>query len=418
MLPLKASAILGLSWVCVAVCSDGPAAPSRTQSVGTELETAPAHAEGLDGASLIGLAHWVRDTPDLPILSILISRHDRLVFELYSGGIERAQAHYMMSVTKSVLSALVGAALRSGAIRSLDAPLSQLLPRSLFASDADVRRFDAIRLQHLMGMSALNVSDPPRDTSAAAQEHQRSFFAAPNRVAFALREPLLAAPGRDFVYNDETPVLVAGVVQYGTRQTLLDFGRAAILGPLGFANEEWMHQDATGLDMGGYGLRMRPMDMQKVGLLYLHGGNWRGRQLLPTDWVERAYSPYINTDRNVWPFDNYGWFWWTYDYGPGWRWLVAGGWKGQRIAINRDHGLVVTMTAYIESQDEYAVFDRLMRQFVMPAVNRGSSRDLQAAIDAAVAEVRAGRSRIKPDAELRMIPSVEPKERRIAFRPE
>ena len=50
-----------------------------------------------------------------------------------------------------------------------------------------------------------------------------------------------------------------------------------------------MHQDPSGIDMGGYGFRMRPMDMQKLGLLYLHAGSWKGQQLLPADWVAKAY---------------------------------------------------------------------------------------------------------------------------------
>jgi hypothetical protein len=58
-----------------------------------------------------------------------------------------------------------------------------------------------------------------------------------------------------------------------------------------------------------------------------------------------------------------------------------------------------------------------MTQFVMPAVTKGSSGDVQAAIDAAIAEVHAGKSRVKANAETRMIPSVAPKEQPIPFRP-
>lgn len=413
---LVASAIAAVLACVSTACSDQASAPNATPAVGTDLETATAHSQGLDGPTLVGLAHWIRDTPGLPIFSILISRHDKLVFELYTGGIERPQAHYMMSVSKSVLSSLVGAALKTGAIKSLDTPISQLLSRSLFASDADASRFSGIRLQHVMGMSALNVSDPPRDTSAAAGRHQSDFVGAANRVAFALTEPLLAAPGRDFLYNDETPLLAAGVVQYATGKTLLDFGRAALFDSLGFVNEEWMHQDRSGIDMGGYGFRMRPMDMQKLGLLYLHGGSWKGQQLLPADWIAKAYVPYIKSDAFR-TSNNYGWYWWTYDYGTSWRLLVADGWKGQRIAVNPDHDLVVTMTAYIETQNEVDVFYQLMTQFVMPAVTKGSSGDIQAAIDAAIAEVHAGKSRVKTNAETRMIPSVSPKEQPIPFRP-
>src|SRR5256885_1932031 len=66
---------VGLCWLGVVGCADPPPAPTPTRSVGTDLETASAHTVGLDGATLVDLAHWVRDTPELPIFSILISRH-------------------------------------------------------------------------------------------------------------------------------------------------------------------------------------------------------------------------------------------------------------------------------------------------------------------------------------------------------
>src|SRR4029079_4346612 len=96
---------------------------------------------------------WIRDTRDLPVFSILISRHGKLVFELYTGGIDRPEAHYVMSVSKSVLSALVGKAIDIGAIKSTDAPLSELIPRSLFASHADVRRFGGVAFRKRIGCS-------------------------------------------------------------------------------------------------------------------------------------------------------------------------------------------------------------------------------------------------------------------------
>jgi hypothetical protein len=105
--------VLTLVAVSLAIgCADSAVAPGATSWTPTpspgDLAVASAHSERLDGASLVNLAHWIRDTPSLPIFSILISRHGKLVFELYTGGLDRPQAHYMMSVSKSVLSAVVG----------------------------------------------------------------------------------------------------------------------------------------------------------------------------------------------------------------------------------------------------------------------------------------------------------------------
>lgn len=208
------------------------------------------------------------------------------------------------------------------------------------------------------------------------------------------------------------------MLQYATGKRLLDFGRSALFDSLGFENTEWMHQDATGIEMGGYGFRMRPIDMQKLGLLYLHGGNWKGRQLLPADWVARAFTPYIKSSPSL-STPNYGWFWWTYDYGFGadWKVLVADGWRGQRIAVNREHDFVVTMTGDILVQNEADVFRRVIMDFVVPAIQRGSTSDAQTQIDATLAEVHAGKTRFGPSTEPRMIPSAVAKQAPVSFRP-
>jgi hypothetical protein len=176
-----------------------------------------------------------------------------------------------------------------------------------------------------------------------------------------------------------------------------------------------MHQDARGYDLGGYGLRLRPFDMQKLGLLYMDGGQWQGRQLLPADWVEKAWHPYMKSDVSL-AAPDYGWFWWSYDFDGGYHFLVANGWKGQRIAIDREHGLVFTMTAAIEADDE-AVFRTVMREFIVPAMAGGAGEDADAALIAASAALNAAPSRVGAATEARMVPAVAPKETHRAFKP-
>ncbi len=80
-------------------------------------------------------------------------------------------------------------------------------------------------------------------------------------------------------------MIAGGIVQYATNQSLLDFAKAALFDPMGFQNEEWMHQDRAGFDNASYGLRLRPVDMQKFGILFLNEGCWDGQQLLSKAWV-------------------------------------------------------------------------------------------------------------------------------------
>ena len=262
--------------------------PATSEALGATMP----ESVGIDGRALAHLTEWVRDT-DVPIFSILVSRDGKLVYELYTSGITRDDAHYMMSVTKSFTSALVGIAIDQGLVRDADASLAQILPQWLFASEKDRARFAPVTLKHVLGMSALDAQVPPHENSPEAEARQRAFLAAPNRARFALSQDLLPEPGVSFQYTDITPLLAAAAVSYAAHSTLLEFAQANLFGPLGFQNVEWMHEDASGIDNGAYGLRVRPIDMQKFGVLYLQGGRWNGRQILSEAWVKRSFEPWI-----------------------------------------------------------------------------------------------------------------------------
>ncbi len=61
--------------------------------------------------------------------------------------------------------------------------------------------------------------------------------------------------------------------------------------------------DAAGLHTACCLLRLRPADMLKFGELYLGGGVWHGKQILPTGWVEQTMTPSELSSQ-------YGLMWW------------------------------------------------------------------------------------------------------------
>jgi CubicO group peptidase (beta-lactamase class C family) len=224
----------------------------------------------------------------------------------------------------------------------------------------------------------------------------------------------LPEPGKGFLYNDEGPMLATGMIAYTARETALRFGEENLFAPLEFRNVEWMHEDAAGIDNGGYGLRIRPIDMQKFGVLYLNRGLWHEKQIVPTEWVDTTFSPWNRASPGA-AEPNYGWFWWARDFGPGWKAHVAQGWKGQRIIVIPGQGVVVTVTGYMSDGEEDAVPVRIVEDYVVPSVEHGRGKALAADPQATAELARVlGQARRAPmrgprDPEPRMIPSIEPK---------
>ncbi|HVH47522.1 MAG TPA: serine hydrolase, partial [Labilithrix sp.] len=314
--------------------------------------------EGLDAKPLVDLTNDVGDS-QRRVFSLLVSKNGRVVYELYTSSLTRKHAHYVMSVTKSVTSALVGIAIGRGLVANAETSVADALPESAFPDAAARERFRSVTIRHVLGMSALDAEVPPHRKHPDDVARGKAFWVSANRTRFALGQALLPEPGVSFQYTDITPLIATGIVTYASGTTALEFANEHLFGPLGFENQEWMHEDETGLDNGAYGLRMRPIDMQKFGLLYMNGGMWGGKQIVPRRWVDESFSPWIKSNASL-ETPNYGWYWWTVAYAPGWTARVCKGWKGQRIAVVPERNVVVTMTGNV-TDDEEAYFARLLR---------------------------------------------------------
>jgi CubicO group peptidase (beta-lactamase class C family) len=369
--------------------------------------------QGVDAAPLIGLTQFVRDA-NPPVFSLVVSKNGTVVYELYTSSLTRDHAHYLMSVTKSVTSTLVGIATDQKLVGGPDTSVADALPPGVFGDETNRARFRTVTIRDVLGMSALDAQVPPHRNLPADQARQAAFLAAPNRAAFALTQAILPSPGVSFQYTDITPLIATGILEYAARETELDFAEQTLFGPMDFRNYEWMHEDTVGMDNGAYGLRLRPVDMQKIGLLFLRRGLWEGKTLVSAAWVDRCFAPWIaSSPASAAP--NYGWYWWTFDYAPHWRALVADGWRGQRISIVPERNVVVTMTGDIEDGTEEDLYQEILRDYVIPAIDGVNGQpphpdpSLRQPLADVMEQVRQGALRVKPGVELRMIPSIASK---------
>jgi CubicO group peptidase (beta-lactamase class C family) len=179
-----------------------------------------------------------------------------------------------------------------------------------------------------------------------------------------------------------------------------------------------MHEDPSGIDDGAYGLRLRPIDMQKFGNLFLNDGCWNGHQLISTKWVKQSFTPWIRSGENTYGPD-YGWYWWKDMWDYYWTSFAAVGWKGQRIEVFPEQKMVVTMTALINDGSENRVFADLVHNYVTHLTDplpSGSNIDLiKAKLKRELVAVRTAPSRIERGTEPRMIPTTSNKERHFPF---
>jgi CubicO group peptidase (beta-lactamase class C family) len=253
--------------------------------------------------------------------------------------------HDVASVTRSVVSALAGTAIRDGLIRDVDQPVGELLPEHRAAMSPTVA---ALPLRELLTMTA--GLDVDHGDSASPWELE------PDQLAGILRAGVQQTPGH-FGYSSASAHLVAAIVARAAGRPLLEYARERLFDPLristtpaaddtGFA---WP-ADHQGVHRGDTGLRLTPVDLLKIGQLYLDGGRFEGRQVVPADWVRASTLEHVRT--NAGPYgEAYGYLWWvtTADGVPAY---TAAGFGGQLVEVVPSRHLVaVFVTALPENQD-------------------------------------------------------------------
>jgi CubicO group peptidase (beta-lactamase class C family) len=267
---------------------------------------------------------------------------------------------HVWSVTKSVLSILIGIAIADGLIAGLDQPLSELLPdHRQSMSDATAQT----TLRQLMTMSG-----GFDDFLPAAEAREKP--AAPGRayVDLLLERPQYP-PGSAFWYSNPSAHLVAAVLASalkradGEPRTVLDYAREKLFGPLGiptrnafsrpltdFSTPEFdkagfgWGTDPDGIQIGGFGLRLRAPDLLKIGELYRRGGVWNGQQIVPADWIQQSIAPSIHKD-------DYGLHWWLINEPEG-AGYAARGYGGQTIIVLPTPRVVVAYLSAVPSDGQ------------------------------------------------------------------
>ena len=255
----------------------------------------------------------------------------------------------VFSVTKSVMSLLIGIAIDEGLIAGVDQTLAEPLPQYVSVMAPGV---GDVTLEQVLTMTGGLVSD---DDPAWYQ-----LSNPPDWVAAFLGTPLAQPPGTSFANSSMGSHLLSAILTTAIGGSVLDFAQEKVFGPLDIVTEpttvevpgpHWMHEfespagfgwrvDPQGLQFGAADLKITAPDMIKIGQLYLDHGQWQGAQIVSASWVDRSTSHLVDTDFSPLP-----------GYGYQWRALTAGdhaafaavGHAGQLIEVVPDLGLVVAV---------------------------------------------------------------------------
>jgi CubicO group peptidase (beta-lactamase class C family) len=297
---------------------------ARTLSTGTPEE------HGFDSAKLAEGLVAIRQS-GTPIHSLMIVRDDTLVLDAYFYPYDGSIYHDLASVTKSVMTTLIGIAIDQGKL-SLDDPMLSFFPTRQIANQSG--RKERITIRHLASMSSGLECDHNDDENTL--DRMRS---SPDWVQFALDRKAVREPGEQFVYCGLDMHLLSAILQQATGMTALAFANEYLFSPLGIQDIYWP-ADPQGYTHGWGDLCLRPLDMAKFGSLFLHNGQWAGRQIVSRTWVESALKARMKGTGKI---EDYGYGWWIGQPENVAEFLASGN-GGQKIKVYPDLDLILVIT--------------------------------------------------------------------------
>ena len=328
-----------------------------------EWKTSSPEAQGLNSRILNQAFREARQRGF--INCILVVRNGYLVAEQYFNGYDKKDAHRVMSVSKSFLSALIGIAFRENLLDSLEQKMLDFFPEYV-TPNLDQRKRD-ISIRHLLTMKA------------GIDHEQNNYFeiyTSANWIETTIELPLLSDPGERFRYNTFQTHLLSGILTKASAMSTLAFANTNLMEPLGITVQAW-ERDPQGIYFGGNGMEFTARDMAWFGWLYLNNGCLDGEQIVPAEWVEASLTNHTGWQNLTWGelHDyNYGYLWWLGKIKE-YEIFLALGHGGQTIINFPALNLVVVTTAqsYVDwdtaDAQERSVLD-VVANFILPSVVR------------------------------------------------
>jgi len=297
---------------------------------------------GLEGAVEQYFARsYTRGLRDVRAVLVLVD--GRPVLERYRGG-PPEDSHDTFSVGKSIVSTLVGIAIAEGKLRGVDVTLGEALPQYRSVMRPEVAR---ATLRQLLTMTAGLRADPLSGEPLASTLHG-------NWVSDILQHGFDHEPGT-WAYSSITSHLLAAVLVRATGMRLIDYARARLFDPLGITTRPAAQPrldpagaraydaarfawpvDPQGINTGHAHIKLTARDLATFGVLMLAKGVWKGRQLVPQDWVTEATRAHVD----AYAGNRYGYQWWIPNV-EGHSAFAAVGFGGQLVEVVPDLRLVV-----------------------------------------------------------------------------
>jgi len=271
------------------------------------------------------------------VAGLLVLKDGNIVYERYGLGNSGDSRWISFSVTKSVVSMLVGAAIKDGYINSVDEMVSDYLPRLKGTP------YDQSTIRNILQMASgvawnEDYADPASDVNKASWQTLDLY-------SYLGQKQRDSAAGTVFNYNTAETNLVGTLLRSAIGNNLATYLQTKIWQPFGMeADAWWTLTEPGGGEFGGCCINATLRDYGRLGLFALNEGRLPdGTAVLPDGWMAQSTAPST-------AYPGYGYLWWLGDSGA----YQASGIFGQGICVHPQQNVVIALHSAraVASEDE------------------------------------------------------------------
>lgn len=239
----------------------------------------------------------VTSASNLPrIHGLLVAQQGKVVIEEVFAGPALDEPVNIKSVSKTVISALIGVAIERGIIKGVDQPVVALLGEQV--PESATPGIDEITVGNLLSLQA-----GLRRTSGP---YYGVWVNSENWVTHVLTRPFVAEPGGDMLYSTGSTHLLSAALTEASGRSTLRLARDWLGKPLGIELRPWV-QDPQGNYLGGNQMSLSPRALLKFGEMYRRGGTYGVQRVLSQEWVQTSWQPRGRSPHTGHLY-GYGWF--------------------------------------------------------------------------------------------------------------
>jgi len=249
------------------------------------------------------------------IYSLIISKKDDILLEEYYNGNTENSLNDIQSLTKGIISLLIGIAIDKGFIESVEEPISKYIPDN-FNGIKDERK-KRITIKHILNQNS--------GLEWKGHLEHETWLKSKDPVKYVLDKPLSNTPGKFYNYNSGATHILSVIISKATNKSTLQFANEVLFEHLKIFEIDWQIRNDQNYDGSGLGLKMRSKDLIKIGQLLLNNGKWNATSLIKPKTVSQLFDE-KGKSKTSWGIRNskHGFCWYkahfngdTIDYGMG-----------------------------------------------------------------------------------------------------